>query len=386
MNALKTTILREIKVLTSRRAYIFAIFVVPMFCTLFFVSLLHEGMPVRVPTAIVDQDHSAMSRQITRSLNASQLLSITRTEEDYNSAVAAVRRGDVFGFIIIPTNFEADAVAGRTPHIDYYSNMTYFVSGTMLFKGFKLTTVTATGGMVRSQLVATGMDADAAMNLVQPMTIETHSPGNPWTNYSLYLTPSFLSTLLALMILLATAFTITEELKWGTSGEWLRKAGGSITTAVFGKLLPQTVIFTMLCWAMGVAVFSFGGFPLNGSVWPLALATILFVVANQALALAICALLPNPRLGLSICALTGILSFSLAGLSYPVEDMYGGVAILSYILPVRYFFLIYLDTGFNDLALYFTRWNFVILLVFPAVASMFMRRLKRACLRPVYVP
>lgn len=39
------------------------------------------------------------------------------------------------------------------------------------------------------------------------------------------------------------------------------------------------------------------------------LGVLLMVVANQALAVFITALQPNPRMALSICALTGILSF-----------------------------------------------------------------------------
>lgn len=89
---------------------------------------------------------------------------------------------------VIPKDFEADAVAGRTPVIDYYSNMTYYVPGTFLFKGFKTTSVTSAAGMMRASLTASGMEDDRAMNIVQPMTIETHAPGNPWTNYSMYLT------------------------------------------------------------------------------------------------------------------------------------------------------------------------------------------------------
>lgn len=386
MNPLIATIRRELQRLVSRKAYIFAFFVVPLGCTLFFLSLMDQGLPLHVPTAIVDQDHSAMSREITRTLNANSLVTITRAEETYSDAVAAVRCGQVYGFFVIPKDFEADAVAGRTPVIDYYSNMTYYVPGTFLFKGFKTTSVTSAAGMMRASLTASGMEADQAMNLVQPMTIETHAPGNPWTNYSMYLTPSFMMTMLALMVLLVTAFSITQEIKWRSSPEWLETAGGSITIAVFGKLLPHTVLFTLTGWAMGAIIFGFGGFPLQGPIWALMLGLLLMVVANQALAVFITSLLPNPRLALSICALLGILSFSIAGLSFPVESMYGGIAVLSYIVPVRYMFLLYVNIGFNGLPLYYSRWMFVILAIFPALAAMTMWRLKKACLKPVYVP
>ncbi len=68
-------------------------------------------------------------------------------------------------------------------------------------------------------------------------------------------------------------------------------------------------------------------------------AMLLFIAASQAFALTICSIIPNLRFALSILSLIGILSFSIAGFSFPVEQMYGGVGIFSYILPIRYYFL-----------------------------------------------
>ena len=112
----------------------------------------------------------------------------------------------------------------------------------------------------------------------------------------------------------------------------------------------------------------------------------LMVVASQAMGVFIASMMPNPRLGLSIAALTGILTFSIAAFSYPVASMYGGLAIFSYILPVRYYFLIYINQALNGLPVYYSRYFFAALIAFPLVATTLLWRLKKACLKPVYVP
>ena len=112
----------------------------------------------------------------------------------------------------------------------------------------------------------------------------------------------------------------------------------------------------------------------------------MFVVACQAFALIICCVLPNLRLALSVVSLFGVLSFSITGFSFPLEDMYGAVAIFSHIVPVRYYFLIYIDQALNGIALYYSRWYFVALAIFPLVATTMLWRLKKACKNPVYVP
>ena len=115
-------------------------------------------------------------------------------------------------------------------------------------------------------------------------------------------------------------------------------------------------------------------------------AMILFVIATQTFAVFICCLIPNLRLAVSIASLIGILSFSITGFSFPVENMYGAIGIFSYIIPLRYYFLIYVDQALNGLPLFYSRWYFIVLIAIPFVVLPLLHRLKRALLHPVYIP
>jgi ABC-2 type transport system permease protein len=359
---------------------------VPLLSCLFFLSMLSEGLPLEVPTAVVDLDHSAMSRAMIRSLDSEQLVHITESCESYADAMQAVRQNRAFGFYIIPMNFQEDAIAGRKPTIAYYSNMSYFVPGTFSYKGYKTIAVSAAAGMVSKTATSMGVGERTVKALIQPVNLNINPVHNPWTNYSLYLTPSFSAGVLALMIILITIFSITYEIKLGTSQRWLQTAGGSIVTAVTGKLLPQTVVFSVVGACMLSFMFGYCGFPLSCSLWIMLLAMFLLVIACQAFGLFIACALPNPRMAMSVGGLISILAFSLGGFSFPVQSMYGSLAALSYILPVRWYYLIFVTEALNGFDLYFARLYFIALLIFPLVGSTLLWRLKRACLHPVYVP
>ena len=118
----------------------------------------------------------------------------------------------------------------------------------------------------------------------------------------------------------------------------------------------------------------------------MALAMFLLVIASQAFAVIVCCILPNLRLAVSICSLTGILAFSIAAFSFPVDSMYPSIGVFSYILPVRYYFLIYIDQALNGIPLYYSRHFFIALLTFPLVAMLGIWRLKKHMLNPVYIP
>ena len=125
---------------------------------------------------------------------------------------------------------------------------------------------------------------------------------------------------------------------------------------------------------------------MNGSWGWLLLSEGMFVLASQGFALFIFGVFPNLRLSLSVCALTGILAFSLAAFSFPVQSMYGGMAIFSYILPVRYNFLIYVDQALNGIDIYYSRIWYVAYIIFMVLPLTLLWRIKKYMMHPVYVP
>lgn len=377
---------REIRQIGSRKLYLFGLVGMPVFAIIFFLSLLWEGLPERVPTAVVDFDHSSLSRNITRNLSAQQMLEVTTFCESYDEALEAVRRGTIFGFFVIPDNFEKDVLAGNKPTLEYYSNMTYFVPGTLSFKAFKTIAVATSGGVIKQTLQSMGLTDDSTTALVQPLNLTEYALNNPWLNYAYYLCPSFAMCTFVLMIMLMTVFSITMEIKRGSSVEWLATAKGHMSIALLSKLLPQTLIFSaaglFTLWVM----FGFAHFPMNGSLGWMMLATLLVIIASQSLATFICCAVPNPRLAFSVCALFGILSFSFTGFSFPVQSMYGFLGVFSWLAPIRYWFLIYINEALNGVDLYYSRYYFAALLLFPLGVGLLMWNLRRACLKPVYVP
>ena len=380
---------RGVLSLGRRRIYIYMMIVVPLAGAIFFLSLMHEGLPSRIPVGVVDLDNSTMSRQITRSLAAEMLIDITESPESYADAMKSIRAGHTYGFFYIPRGFQKDTYGGSRPTISYITNMSVFVPGTLSYKAFTTIAVNTAGDVVTSTLDASGVSAmlgGDGSSALMPLRLDTHPIGNPSTNYSIYLSPSFLAGLMALLVMVVAVFSITSEIKWGTSTEWLATARGSMATALAGKLLPQAVIFIAMGIGIEALMFTYLEFPMHCPAWHMILAMVLLVVSSQALALVIVEAVPNMRLAIIMVSLIGILSFSIAGFSFPVDKMYGAIGIFSYILPIRYFFLIYIDQALNGLPLYYSRIYYIVMLGMPLLPALGLRRLKKHCLNPVYVP
>ncbi len=387
LSALKQSLILGCRRLVSRKIYFALMAFVPVGFAFFFMDLMSEGLPLRAPVAVVDLDDSSLSRRVVRNLGSSELVDVAFRASSYAEALELVKSGKAYGFFIIPHDFMADAVGGRAAELSFYSDLTFFIPGTLTYKGFMATAVTASGGLVKTTLTASGLlDDRAAGVMLQPMVVQTHLLHNPWANYSYYLSNSFIPGMFALVIFLVTAFSVTTDIKQGTSPRWLAASGGNIYIATFGTLAPQTLVFTLLGFAVQALFYRFCGFPLHCPPLHMLSAWFLMVVASQAFALFVSGILVNMRLSLSVLSLLGILAFSVTGFSYPVEQMYPYIGVFSYLYPVRWYFLIYIDQALNGLPLYYSRFYYVILILFTLLPLASLWKLRRHCLRPVYLP
>jgi len=359
---------------------------VPLFMFLFITSMFGEGLPTRIPAAIVDRDGTSLSREVTQTLGGMQMVNLTETPNSYTEARHLMQEGKIYGFFLIPEDFQADLLAGRSPEITFYTNMVYFVPGSLLFKTFKTTAVYTKAGVAESVAQAAGQDPVAAAPLLQPVNIATRAIGNPQMNYGIYLANSFIPAVLQLMIMLVTVFSLGQEIKYHTSVHLLSMARGSIVRAIYSKLLPQTLIWWVISLFMLVWLYRYNHFPMNGPWGWMVLSELLFVMATQGFAIFVFGLLPNLRLSLSVCALTGILSFSIAAFSFPEESMYPAMSIFSWLMPVRYNFLIYADLVLNGRDIFYSRIWYVAYIAYIVLPITVMWRIKRFMVKPVYTP
>ncbi|MBD5356273.1 MAG: ABC transporter permease, partial [Bacteroides sp.] len=217
MKGFKAIFVRSVLQIVRRPIYWVAFFLLPLFCFLFLADLMEEGLPIKVPAAMVDKDGSAISRELTQKLGGMQLVDLVTNCNSFTEARHKMQEGEIFGYFMIPENYQADLLAGRSPVITFYTNMTYFVPASLLFKTFKTTALYTKAGIALTAIESVGVDGDAVTSLLLPVNIEARAIHNPGLNYAVYLCNSFIPCVLQLMIFLATCFSLGQEIKYGTS-------------------------------------------------------------------------------------------------------------------------------------------------------------------------
>ena len=374
---------RELQIWLKRPIYVTASLVTMLFCTVFFVTFLRDGLPEKLPIGIVDGDRSTLSRNIIRQIDATQLGRVVEYDT-YADARADMQRGVITSVLVFPDHMYADVLASRQPTVTFYVNGLYFVGGSLAYKDLMTMVNTAAGGIKRETLRARGMNEHAVMGLIRPIDIDTHQIGNPMTNYGVYLNNMLLPGVLEMIVILVLVYSLGAELKYGTSRHLMETAGGSMRDALGGKLLVYTVWFTVLGFTMELFLYKWLHYPMAGSVWNMLLAVLLLVLASEAVAILIIGAIPSCRLAISIAALFSVLGFSLAGFTLPVESMPGPIQGLSMIFPLRHYYLFYVQEAIFGAG--FAGWwaEAVRLLVFLLLPALVVRRLEGAFIKQNY--
>lgn len=331
---------REWGILSTRPIYFFGMILAPFLTAFLLLYMMAGGLPQDMPVAVVDEDGSATSRALVRSLDAFQSSRVSLRALSMPEALSAMRRGEVYAIYHIPRGLQAHAGSARQPKIHYYTNGSYLMAGSFTFRDMKMLSELASAKVGLQTGQARGRTEEQIMGAIQPIRVQLEVMSNPWLNYSAYLTTTILPGVLQLMIFLITSYSIGVEIKRRTARSWLAAADGSMVRALVGKLLPHTLIFLLVGWSLQGLLYGWMGYPLQSSWWSMAGAMLALVLSAQSLGAFFVALVPILRMSLSLGSLLGMLSFSISGMSIPVSTMSPAVQALSHIFPLRYYYQI----------------------------------------------
>jgi ABC-2 type transport system permease protein len=166
----------------------------------------------------------------------------------------------------------------------------------------------------------------------------------------------------------------------------MEMAGGRIWVALVGKLLPHTLLFLTIAFVYSWYAYGVMGFPHPGGLPKILLLCFLMVLAAQGFGIFAFGLFPSLRLSMSICSLWAVLSFSMAGSAFPVMGMDAPLKALSWLFPLRHYYMIYQLTVLNGFSLLDAWWHVACLIGFMLLPIALAPKIKNAMLTYVYIP
>ena len=377
---------REMKILRVNHMYLICMLGFPLLALVFFTSLMDEGLPEDMPVGVVDLDNTSTSRGLIRRLDAFQSSRVVAHYPSVNEARRAIQENQIYAFLYIPKGTTDDLLSSRRPKISYYYNMAYVMAGSLLMKDLKTISNLGSAAVGQATMRAKGYTQEQIMAFLQPIRVDLHQIANPWTNYNVYLSTVLVPGVMMLFMFLISAYSLGMELKFDRGKEWLANADNNIVVAILGKYLPQAMIFLVLITIYEMYIYGVMRFPHEGGFGDMFLLAVLEVFSAIGFGIFAFGLMPSLRMSMSVCSLWAVLSFSLAGSAFPVMGMDTPIQTLSWLFPLRHYYMLYQITVFNGFPLVDAWFHLVALIAFTLLPWLVMNKIKNAMLTYVYIP
>jgi len=378
--------LRELDMLRKNRIYGFCMIVFPLLVVVFFTTMLDEGTPQDLPIGVVDQDNSATSRALVRNLDAMQNSRVVYRFANVTEARNAMQEGKVYAYLYIPGGTSAKLLAGRLPKISYYYTMTCMTAGSMAMKDMKTIGLLGSAAVGQATLSAKGASKEQIKASLQPVTVDAHMIANPYGSYNYSLTTTFVPGILMLFMALLSAYTLGMEMKFDTGKEWLALAEDNILVAIIGKYIVHALVFTLVIMFYQWYIFEVLHFPRLGGVWSIGRLVLLQVSAGLSFGIFAFGLMPSLRMSMSISSLWSVLSISMCGSAFPVVAMDPALQAMSWLFPLRHYWMIYQATVLNGFPVIDVWFHLVALMAFTLLPWFVLSKVKNAMLNYVYIP
>ncbi|MBQ2485268.1 MAG: ABC transporter permease [Muribaculaceae bacterium] len=378
--------LRELNIFRQHSIYGFCMLVFPVLLVVFFTTMLDEGTPQDLPIGVVDEDNSAMSRTLVRNLDAMQNSHVAYRFASPTEARCAMQEGKVYGFLYIPDGTASKLLAGRQPKVSFYYTMTCMTAGSMASKDLKTIGMMGSAAVGQATLSAKGATPEQIKAALQPVTIDAHMIANPQGSYNYSLTTVFVPGILMLFMALLSAYAVGMEMKFDTGKEWLARADNNIVVATLGKFLVHALVFFLVIFGYQYYIFNVLHFPHLGGVWSIVRLTVLQVLASLGFGVFAFGLMPSMRMSMSISSLWSVLSISMCGSAFPVAGMDPPLQSMSWLFPLRHYWMIYQATVLNGFPVIDVWFHLVALVAFTLLPWFVLGRVKNAMLNYVYIP
>ncbi len=288
-----------------------------------------------IPLVIVDQDHSTSSRQLVRDFESTGYFKVVGYLDRIGKIDGQLDDGHASMAMVIPRNFDRDLGRGTPAPLQLIADGSETSSATV---GLNYAAIIVT--RYSQQILLQTLVRHGTRTLPARIQTEFRVWYNPELKSRNFMVPGVLGLLLMVMTMLLTSLAIVKEKELGTLEQLIVTPIKSYQL-VTGKLAPFLAIGLVdVFLVIATAAFLFN-LPVKGSEVLLVALSLVFLMTTLGLGLFISTISRTQQQAM----MTAIFFFMMpmiffAGFVFPIESMPTVFQYVSYLMPLRYYFVI----------------------------------------------
>ena len=294
---------------------VLAMVMYPMFYSFAYVREVVRDVPV----AVVDLDHTVMSRQCSRMLDATEQISVNSKPGSLKEAEQQFYDGKVKGVVLIPENFEKNIFRGMPSSITVYSDASYFLLYKQVLAGGAYAGGALSGAIEVRRSLMEKKTMQQSIDQQDPLKTETFALYNPSAGYGTLVMPGMILLIMQQTLLIGIGMlggTIRRRSRYIHYAPQVAGPMGTIPV-VLGKASAYVTIYLFNALFAMVMLHSWLGFPDKSGFLPTLFLFVPFIFAVSFLGLTISVFFRDRAHSLMFFVFLSPLVLFFSGISWP---------------------------------------------------------------------
>lgn len=336
LKTLYQIIKREIKLICGNFSLASITFLAPLLYGVLVCAVYSNHTLNEMPIAVAMLDNSKAARSLALMLDSSPKLHTVEMVSSSQEIRDLMIAGKINARVIIPADFSQNLKRGQGSSVTAFVNGSSMVPAIMATSAITTVVQTFSAGVSVNGLMKSGLSSEAAIAKALPVKLDMRTMFNPSYNYSNFMVPGLLTTILQQVALLAIALSWAGEVEDKRLPSLLSISKNSMALLI-GKGLPYILINCCIAELYLRVFFPLNGIPIVGSYALTLLFSFLFVSAIVFWGMWFSALCKKKLLATQMLMFIALPSFILSGFTWPMQAMPKVVQGLAHLLPITYF-------------------------------------------------
>ncbi len=281
-----------------------------------------------LPVAVVDQDRSALSREIAAAVENTAELSVRYAPDNPEAARRLLDQGRITAFVVIPERFAADLLGGRRTPVQLVLDGTNVAAAAAALD--------AAQGAIESLGWDVALQSAPELQAARGIDLRQEALYNQALDNRLYEVTAHLAFFTFVVVVLTGVMGIVREVESGTAEQLLITPLGRVEL-ILGKAIGPALLglanFTLMA-GMARLIFTL---PMRGSWLLLGAMAVLYLISEVCVALMISTVSRTEAQAITIVFIWIMAALTLSGFLVPIANLPGVLRGLAALLPLQHF-------------------------------------------------
>lgn len=326
--------IQELKVVFSDAAVILLFFIVPLAYPVLYSFIYNNEVAHEVKVIVVDDSHSALSREFKRKVDATADVKVVGYATDMEEAREALRRKEAYGIMYIPSDFSQKINTQQQTSVSVYADM----SSLLFYKAMLLSATEVSLDMGADIRVAETGGGSQEEEATTRQTVE-----NEWVvlyntqnGFASFLVPAILILIIQQTLMLGIAtivgthndkkrFTIASHTAEG-------KNVGALKLTIGKAFCYASLYMVISAWVLRVVPYIFK-FPQIGDPLTIAVFLMPFLLAATFFGMTLSYFCSQREFGMLLFVFTSVIFIFISGISWPWTAIPAPIQSIAYVIP-----------------------------------------------------